>query len=258
MVGGVVQLLRNLVVHQHTTFFLFLMKRLLFLLSTGLLVAGSAHAQWGVRTGGNTTLFTKVENGQDVTTSWQLGYQVGVFYQVPLTKHLSLVPELQFSRECFDTEKTVPDPLLPFPPTPGEYPPVDYVLGFTDYRYHQALSYLNLPVLLRVAVRNFYVEAGPQLSLLVGGQSEGRGAFTRGGISAFAPLGIPKATTLYQRLDAGPAVGVGMRLPAGFGISLRGYWGLTKPTKENAPDAYASFQRRQTLQASLTYQLAAR
>jgi len=253
-----VQPLRNLVVHQHTTFFLFLMKRLLFLLSTGLLVAGSAHAQWGVRTGGNATLFTKVDNGQDVTTSRQLGYQVGVFYHVPLTKHLSLVPELQFSRERFDTDKTVPDPLLPSPPTPSEYPSVDYVLGFTDYRYHQALSYLNLPVLLRVAVGAFYVEAGPQLSLLVGGQSEGRGAVTRGGVYAFAPLFVPKATTLYQRLDAGPVVGVGLRLPAGFGLGLRSYWGLTKPTKENAPDAYASFQRRQTLQASLTYQLAAR
>jgi hypothetical protein len=182
---------------------------------------------------------------------------VGVFYHVPLTKYLSLVPELQFSREHFDTQKTVPDPLLPLPPTPSEYPPVDYVLGFTDYRYHQALSYLNLPVLLRVSVGAFYVEAGPQLSLLVGGQVEGTGSFTRGGVYAFAPLVTPKATALYRRLDVGPVVGVGMRLPAGFGLGLRSYWGLTKPTKENAPDAYASFQRRQTLQASLTYQLAA-
>lgn len=233
------------------------MKRLLFLLSVGLLVAGPAQAQWGVRTGGNATLFTKVANGQDVTTSRQLGYQVGVFYHVPLTKHLSLVPELQVSRERFATDKTVPDPLLPSPPAPGEYPPVDYILGFTDYRYHQSLSYLNLPVLLRIAVGAFYVEAGPQLSLLVGGQVEGNGSFTRGGVYGTGPLGVSRATTLYRRLDAGPTVGVGLRLPAGFGLGLRGYWGLTKPAKENATDAYASFQRRQTLQASLTYQLAA-
>jgi hypothetical protein len=234
------------------------MKRILFLLSTGLLLAGSAHAQWGVRTGGNATLFTKVDNGQDVTTSRQLGYQVGVFYHVPLTKHLSLVPELQFSRERFDTKKTVPDPLLPLPPTPGEYPPVDYILSFTDFSYHQSLSYLNLPILLRVAVGAFYVEAGPQLSLLVGGQAEGTGSFARGGVYGTGPLGVSNATTLYRRLDAGPAIGVGMRLPAGFGLSLRSYWGLTKPTNENATEAYASFQRRQTLQASLTYQLAVR
>jgi len=167
------------------------------------------------------------------------------------------VPELQVSRERFATDKTVPDPLLPSPPAPGEYPPVDYILGFTDYRYHQSLSYLNLPVLLRVAAGAFYVEAGPQLSLLVGGQVEGNGSFTRGGVYGTGPLGVSRATTLYRRLDAGPTVGVGLRLPAGFGLGLRGYWGLTKPAKENATDAYASFQRRQTLQASLTYQLAA-
>jgi hypothetical protein len=236
------------------------MKQLLFLLSLGLLLANPAQAQWGVRTGGNATLFTKAK-GEDATTSRQLGYQVGLFYQVPLTKHLSLVPEVQFSRERFRTEKTVADPLLPSPATPGPYPPVyyDYIRGFTDYRYTQSLSYLNLPVVLRATVGACYLEAGPQLSLLLGGRAQGTGSYAGGGVYGTGPLDVADAPTLYRRLDVGPTVGVGVRLPAGLGVGLRGYWGLTKSSKEEtATQAYATFQRRQTLQASLTYQLATR
>ena len=70
-----------------------------------------------------------------------------------------------------------------------------------------------------------------------------------------------QATSSYHLFDAGPLRrGVGVKLPAGLG--LRAYWGLTKLTAAEDYAAssrlYTGFQHRQTLQASLTYQLAAR
>lgn len=231
--------------------FLFLMKRVLLFISSSLLLAGSAQAQIGVRAGGNTGVFTKSSPSymEEVATHRQLGYQVGIFYQAQLSKHLSLVPEVQFSRERFSVKKN--------------RPLYDSQFGS---EYDQSLSYLTLPILLRGSLGAFYVEAGPQLSFLVGGRAEGTelldGGFVLHGSPAI-PVAIKEAATdSYHRFDAGPCVGVGVKLPAGLGIGVRAYWGLTKLTTDKGysvyDQTYAGFQHRQTLQASFTYQLAAR
>jgi hypothetical protein len=219
------------------------MKRALFLLSAGLLLASSAHAQLGVRMGGNTALFTMREpiGNENLATSRRVGYQVGLYYRVPLTKHLALVPELQFSRETFHVEYT--------PWTPAG---VIYFEGRPRSTYNQLLSYVNLPILLRASLGALYLEAGPQLSLLVGGRAD------NGFAGSFLAV-YEAATDSYRRFDAGPRVSAGVKLPAGFGVGLRAYWGLTKLTSDEnySPEnrLYTSFQHRQTLQASFTYQL---
>jgi hypothetical protein len=223
------------------------MKQTLLLLSGGLLLASSAHAQLGVRVGGNTTIFTKGErmHGENPTTSRLVGYQVGLYYQVPLTKHLALIPEAQFSRERFYVNYT------PLPPLG-----IIYYEGPPRSEYDQSLSYLNLPVLLRASVGAFYFEAGPQVSLLVGGRAEN--ARPRG--ISYNTIDVDlAATNSYRRFDAGPCIGAGVKLPAGLGVGLRAYWGVTKLTADEdysmASRTYSGFQRRQSLQASLTYQL---
>lgn len=244
------QLLRELFAHHLTLFSLLLMERVLFLLSNGLLLAGAAQAQIGVRVGGNTGVFTKSAPSymEEVSTHRKLGYQVGIFYQARLSEHLSLVPEVQFSREYFSVKKNRPL----FDSQSGS-------------KYDQSLSYLNLPILLRGGIGAFYVEAGPQLSLLVGGRAEGtellEGGFVPNG--SLIPVAIEAAATdSYHRFDAGPCVGVGMKLPSGLGIGLRAYWGLTKLTSDKSyslyDQTYAGFQHRHTLQASLSYQLPTR
>jgi len=223
------------------------MKRVLFFLSGGLLLAGAAQAQIGIRVGGNTGVFTKSAPSymEEVATQRQLGYQVGIFYQAQLSKHLSLVPEVQFSRERFSVSKN--------------RPLFDSQFG-SDY--DQSLSYLNLPILLRGSIGVFYVEAGPQLSLLVGGRAEGTELLNGGFVLHGSPIPVAieaAATDSYHRFDAGPCVGVGVKLPAGLGIGLRAYWGLTKLTTDKGyslyDQTYTGFQHRQTLQASLAYQL---
>jgi hypothetical protein len=224
------------------------MKRALFLLSGSLLVASSAYAQLGVRAGGNTTILTKGTRLSDgnPTTSRLAGYQVGLYYQLPLSQHLALVPEVQFSRERFSVSYT------PFTP-----PGVIYFEGPPHSEYDQSLSSLNLPILLRGSVGAFYLEAGPQVSLLVGGHANNI-PYANGTINN-AIYVDQAATSSYRRLDAGPCIGVGVKLPAGLGVGLRAYWGLTKLTADEdysmVSRTYTGFQRRQSLQASVTYQL---
>jgi hypothetical protein len=221
------------------------MKRLLFLLSSGWLLASAAQAQVGVRAGGGLNGITKSpdESRSSTTAQRKMGYQVGIFYQIALGQHLSLVPEAGFSRECFSVDKS-------------------YDGGEANMRsaYDQSLSYLNLPVLLRASLGRFYLEAGPQASLLVGGRARGTQTILGGIVPGFYSAPIDAAATdSYHRFDAGPCVGAGLKLPAGLGLALRAYWGLTKLTDEQAHAAfgqsYPGYQRRQTLQASLTYQL---
>jgi hypothetical protein len=224
------------------------MKRLIFCLASGLLLASSAQAQLGVRAGGGVSNFTKsaADLYGSIATNRKLGYQAGIFYQVPLSTHLSLVPEVQFSRERFSVTRRI-----------------DFFEGSLSSAYDQSLSYLNLPILLRASVGAFYLEAGPQVSWLLGGRATGTQTLYEAiGFDTSTYPVEAAATTSYHRFDAGPTVGVGVKLPAGLGLGLRAYWGLTKLTADEVyagfGQTYRGFQHRHTLQASLTYQLAAR
>lgn len=227
------------------------MKLTFLALGSSLLLAGSAHAQLGVRVGGSAAVFTKGAriSDENPATRRRAGYQIGLYYQVPLTAHLALVPEVQFSRESFAVKYT---PALPAG--------VVYYEGPPQSKYNQSLSYFNLPVLLRASLGAFYVEGGPQFSLLAGGRAQSDKDNT--GIDGNYNAVHAAATTQYRRFDAGPCVGLGVKLPAGLGLGLRAYWGLTKVSADESQPAfepmYKGFQHRQSLQASITYQLPGR
>lgn len=229
-----------------------LMKHLLCLLGGSLLLAATAHAQAGLRVGGTLAhLTTKGEVPAsyyiDASNSAKLGYQVGIFYQVPLGQLLSLVPEVQFSRER--VHLTARD---------NNYAVPEY-FGYTDSRL--SMSYLVVPILLRASFGPVYVEAGPQGSLLIGGREVGTYStrfFDR--LMSSSPVDRPLPDEL-RRFDAGPCVGVGVKLPARLGVSVRAYQGLVSLTPGEEPGQAYPYQgslRRQNLQAALTYQLATR
>jgi hypothetical protein len=177
------------------------MKQFLLLLGSSLFFTSTAYAQLGIRAGTNLLNFSKESTYNDASTSTtsRVGYQVGVYYQQLLTKRLSLVPEVQFSREQARVEVA------------SFTNPQNYLRG--DYRLH--LSYLNVPVLLRLAFGPVYLEAGPQVSLLVGGRGQGQTEALIGG-DVLSKRDIDQAATeRFRRLDAGASLGVGVKLPAG-------------------------------------------
>jgi len=209
----------------------------LFLLGASLLVASPAHAQFGLRAGGNLLRLALADD--TLSASSRLGYQVGLFYQIPLSQRWSLVPEVQFSREREQISSS---------------------LDRLEIKYQVRFSYLNLPVLARFTMGSVYVEAGPQFSWLVGGRGEGATTFDNTTISQ-----IGQATTdVYRRFNAGPCLGLGVKLPAGLDLSVRAYQGLGNSIRQDkflsndTPFPYQgrSSQHRQTLQVSLAYQIA--
>jgi hypothetical protein len=230
------------------------MQRFLLFLSSGLLFANSVQAQFGLRAGGNSSRFPKAGTGHDnsgfaytgAQSSSKLGYQLGIYYVQKLSAWFSLVPEVQLSREQVQVmafNHSLPDALYD-----------------SDYTVHT--TYLNLPVLLRWKLGPLYVEAGPQVGLLLGGREAGTVAVTSVGWGGYREDFDQKVTDRYRRFDVGPCLGVGVQLPAGLGLSLRAYQGLlalTSPTEVTyQTGTYVSEQRRQSVQASLTYQLTAR
>lgn len=238
--------------HQSVTLFRFPMKQLLSFVAGSLLVANAAHAQVGLRAGGTLAhLRTQSELSNpyysEASNSAKLGYEVGIFYQVPLGTRLSLVPEVQFSRERVHV--TARD---------NNFTIMEY-FGRTDSRL--AMSYLTVPVLLRASFGPLYVEAGPQASMLLGGREVGAYtvSFWETPISSM-DIDRPLPSDL-RRFDVGPCVGVGVKLPAGLGVSVRAYQGLLSLTPGEEPSRLYPYQgslRRQQLQAALTYQLASR
>jgi hypothetical protein len=222
----------------------------LFLLAASLLLATSAHAQLGVRVGGNFSgqienPFQHLLGGNSLKINGRLGYQLGLTYRLPLSQHWAVVPELQFSRERELVSLS------------SDYPTLR---SQADYRLN--LSYLNVPVLLRFVIGPVYLEAGPQASLLVGGRGQGTLSFSGPGAAAifYDPVIDQVATERYQRFDAGACVGVGVQLPAGLGLSVRAYQGLVTMDRSysyqvEAIPSSSSKAYRQTIQGSLTYQL---
>jgi hypothetical protein len=227
------------------------MQRFLFLLGSGLLLSPLAHAQFGLRAGGTITHLTTKDPDQSVsyttaTTTSRPGYQAGVYYLVKLGQRFSVVPEVQFSHEAGNINAF-------------------YYTSDSGYRgdYRLRMNYINVPLLMRVKLGPAYFEAGPQMSLLVGGTEKGTDNSYSWGSPSDSDVDRNIASW-YRRFDVGPCVGVGIDLPAGFGLSVRGFHGLVSSSRKPTvgPNVYFfDYQgrvSRQTLQASLTYQLAAR
>jgi len=111
-----------------------LLKNLFFILFLSLIV-NSANAQdWGIRAGAN---FSTLSNS-DVKS--QTGYYGGVYRQFGIVKDfLYIQPELQFSKQGFDTDLSTVD-----------------------------LNYIHLPIVARVYVLKLLsFETGPQFGFLV-------------------------------------------------------------------------------------------
>jgi hypothetical protein len=198
----------------------------------------AAHAQFGVRAGIHSTqwLSSGRSGSNSASTRQHLGYQLGVNYQVPLTGHLSLLPELNYKYDNFEL----------------------YASSYAYNGYAQVsqlkISTLTLPVLERVTFGPVYAEVGPQLSLLVGGRETGL-AYASPTSPSMTAIDRP-ATERYHRLDVGVCAGVGVQLPMGLGLNLRfvqGMRSLSKETYYGNTYGYDGEMRSRSVQASLTY-----
>ena len=209
----------------------------LLLLFPGLLLATAAQAQFGVRAGANYASLS--ESGERTArfaqTDGRIGYQAGVFYEEKLSELFSVVPEVQFSRQRIHFDVT-------------DYTPAATIGEAT---YQVGLSYLHVPVLLRVYLKRFYVEVGPQSSFLLGAHEEGVTQDSPFLNSRSTPFDR-RAADRYQRYDFGTAAGFGVKLPAGFEVGLRTYSGLFSVTR-GARSTYPGELNNVVIQANVAY-----
>lgn len=209
----------------------------------------AAQAQLGLRVGGNAAAARELWSRNTFHTQTillGLGYQAGVYYQVAIGHHWALVPELQFSHESQQVRKEG------FAYDTYYYPATGYLV----HDYQASFSYLTLPAMLRRNFGPLYAELGPQASLLVGGRSRGE---TRIVDSRLSEQIDQAATSYYNRWEAGICLGIGLRLPAHWGVSVRAYQGMTSLTRDPKDYAYApavtpvsGTQYRRTVQVALT------
>lgn len=208
-----------------------------------LLLAGSAHAQLGFKAGaGVSTLGPGVqEPAREAKASAQTGFHAGVFYAYQLGPHFDVVPELQYSRQQADIVAQ------------------DYRVADGGYRatFRLRQQYLAVPVLLRAKAGWFFLEAGPQLAVLL--------RATEAGVTEASTIAGPRyyafdrnATGRYRHLDVALNLGAGVRLPAGLALSVRASAGLLPVAAAPRQFGVVDDMHNRNLQAALSYQLPAR
>jgi hypothetical protein len=176
------------------------MKRFLSLCLLGLLGTTAAQAQLGVKAGLNAAVL----DGQDISAStrFRTSHHVGVFYEAKVLGPLSVQPELQYSLQGGSFKSALAD-------------------------FDTKLHYLNAPLLAKVRFARVYVEAGPQLGLLLKAREEGR-VMTGQDEDGVAVFGSDDrgAWNRYKKADLSFCVGAGFKLFAGLSVGARFVAGL--------------------------------
>ncbi|MBO2009907.1 porin family protein [Hymenobacter negativus] len=204
-------------------------------------LASWARAQPGIKAGvGYATLSTFNWSGayREASATGRFGFHVGAFYERPLAGRWTLVPEVSYSYQQLDLQvedNSVQD------------------AGYFG-RYRLQLGYLNVPVLARATFGRWYLELGPHLGILINAHE--KGTETVGGFMGSTTAAVDRAAAdRYLRADLGLGAGGGVKLPAGFALSLRATTGLLSLTEESsASNNYSGSLRNQVLQLGVAYQ----
>lgn len=171
---------------------------------------------------------------------YKLGFHVGVAVHIQVARGLALQPELVYSRKGFIVDHKAA--------TSNET---------TKAEVTSRLNYLDLPLMLQFQRGLFYLEAGPQASVLLNQKTWGTGKTTRN-----APSGETSSVSIwtvshrnkdgYKSLDLGYGAGLGIKFPNDiFSCGLRYSNSLGTIMKYSSTDARTSL-----LQLTLAAKLA--
>jgi hypothetical protein len=151
------------------------MKKLAFVLLAGFSFA-TAHAQFafGIKGGANISNV----NGSDVSgTSSIVGFNAGAYLKLPVTRHLSIQPEVDYSAQGFKASES------------------GATVTFKN-------DYVNVPVLLKYThFTGVFIETGPQVGFLTTAKASSQGVTIDDKPS-------------YNSADFSWVLGVGVKIPA--------------------------------------------
>lgn len=206
------------------------MKRVVLMALLGLgsitLVQGQ-HVRLGVTAGVSSTRLGGPRETSDLVPHWRLGLRGGVVAHVLLSSsgRLAAQTELLYSGQGFR------------------------LIGNNGGLALQRLHYLQLPVLAQVKLAKLWLEAGPEVSYLLGTRTTtGYGGLTGN------PSNISLDPATFRRWELGYVLGAGYQCTEQLRLGLRHTGGLTTVVKP-AASAENSRQRNQvvSLQATVLF-----
>ncbi|NLY23612.1 MAG: PorT family protein [Bacteroidales bacterium] len=226
--------------------------RRLYLLPVLLTLFMSLHAQKQAFKGelyfgaGGGVMSASVDFMPAIPQMFNRGVYAGVAVKYISEKHLGLVSEINFAQRGWKEEF---DPI-------------------TDFSFKRTLNYIEVPFMTHVYFgkkARFILNAGPQISILIGDKQEMSQALAedlakRQAVDPDAPIGVQYGPMdEMNRFDYGLVGGVGMELRTGIGdIDLEGryYFGLGDVfNSRRSDDAYFSRSAHRLIEAKLTYYL---
>jgi hypothetical protein len=193
------------------------MKKLALVLLAGFFFA-TAHAQFafGIKGGANISNV----NGSDVTNiNSVVGFNAGAYLKVPLTRHLSIQPEVVYSGQGFK-ETT------------------------SGVSTTQIESYVNVPVLLKYThFTGVFIETGPQVGFLASAKASSQGVSVDDKPS-------------FNSTDFSWVLGVGVKIPATpISLDARYNFGLANIINNGSSGADASSVHNGSFQIGIMIRL---
>ena len=163
-------------------------------------------------------------NGSDVSgTNTLVGFNGGVFFDLPLAAHLSLQPELVYSGQGFKSTESV---------------------GGTTYTGTFTENYINIPVLLKYRFpMGLFIETGPQVGFLMSAKAKASGE-------------SEDNKAAYKSTDFDWAVGVGFHIPTTkLAVDARYNFGLANIAADNSGGVSSGSVKNGVFQLGLMYTL---
>lgn len=188
--------------------------------------------------------FSKVDFVPGVPLAFKQGLYGGVTAKYISEKHLGLIVEINFAQRGWEEEFD----------------------ASSDFSYSRTLNYIEIPFMTHVYFgekTRFIVNAGPQISLLVGDSQKMSQALSddvdaRRAADPDERIGM-QYEGMYElkRIDYGLVGGIGMEFKTGIGdfdLEGRYYFGLGDIfTSRRSEDAYFSRSAFRIIEAKLTY-----
>lgn len=193
---------------------------------------------------GGGSLFSKVDFVPGVPLAFRQGFYGGVSAKYISEKYLGLIAEVNFTQRGWEEE---------FDPS-------------SDFFYSRTLNYIEIPFMTHVYFgekMRFIINAGPQISLLVGDNQEMSQALSdnldeRRAANPTARIGMQyEDMSKLKKVDYGIVAGMGIQLKTGIGdfdLEGRYYFGLGDIfTSRRSENAYFSRSAFRVIEAKLTY-----
>jgi hypothetical protein len=210
----------------------------LFLLVAAVFTVSFAQAQGGIKLGLKAGINYATVTGDNADgADPKLGFHIGGYADYGINEMFSIRPELLFSGKGFKMEESESDIM-----EDGD----KYSVEIT-----QQLNYLDVPVLAHIKQGNFFFEAGPQISFLLGAKGSYKVSYTSADGDKESEEDSDSSTEGLRSVGFGYALGAGYELSNGLGLGLRYNGDFTSI----AEDDDAGKVKNSVIQVSVSYRI---